>query len=143
MPKSVEPAKRQKKLPELPKLPHVRPRAHLTQLLIIALVLFSGFMVVQYQSARHKLQTASPAAAARQVSDTVTQVGKLMILPSKETPVVKTVVHADKLKTQPFFAQAKDGDKVLIYNTAKKAILYRPSQNIIVNVADVSTTPTP
>jgi hypothetical protein len=50
-----------------------------------------------------------------------------------------------KLANQPFFANAKNGDKVLIYNSKKQAILYRPSINMIIEVAPInvqSVTPT-
>ncbi len=41
-------------------------------------------------------------------------------------------------KGQPFFANAQVGDKVLIYYKAKKAILYNPTDNKIVEVGPIS-----
>lgn len=76
----------------------------------------------------------------------VTAVGKLMELPVDEVPTVAQVSDAEKLKDQPFFASAQNGDRVLIYTKARKAILYRPSLNKIIDVAPVNvgsgTTPT-
>lgn len=69
----------------------------------------------------------------------VTQVGKLIILPTDEQPTIATVTDLSKLKDQPFFAQAQLGDKVLIYSRAKKAILFRPSTNKIVELAPLNT----
>ncbi len=68
----------------------------------------------------------------------VSQVGKLIALPSDEKPTVATITDIDKLKDQPFFKNAKNGDKVLIYTNAKKAILYRESENRIVEVGAVN-----
>ena len=49
-----------------------------------------------------------------------------------------TVSDLEKLKDQPFFAKAKIGDKVLIYTDAKKAILYDPVNDKIVEVAPIN-----
>ncbi len=68
----------------------------------------------------------------------IAQVGKLIDLPKDETPTIATITDISKLKDQPFFANAKNGDKVLIYTNAKKAILYRPSENRIIEVGAVN-----
>lgn len=68
------------------------------------------------------------------VSGLVEEVGKLIDLPN-ETPKVITVFEADKLRSQPFFAKAQDHDQVLLFEKAKKAILYRPSASKLVEVA--------
>ncbi len=70
-----------------------------------------------------------------EIKDLVGKIGKLMELPSDETPSVATVSESIKLRSQPFFAKADNGDKVLIYQKAQKAILYRPSENKIIEVA--------
>ncbi|MDB5171000.1 MAG: hypothetical protein JWO35_694 [Candidatus Saccharibacteria bacterium] len=130
-----------------PKAPRKRPQIKLPKkfspwLLVIALLVFSIFMFVQYRQAKDKIAADAPAAASQQVDDVITKVGKLIILPKDQKPTVATVVHADKLKDQTFFANAKDGDKVLVYSTQKQAILYRPSTNQLVNVSSVTVTPT-
>ncbi len=66
------------------------------------------------------------------------QVGKLMVLPTGELPTVATVSDPAALKDQAFFVDAKKGDKVLIYSAAKKAILYDPILNKIVNIAPLN-----
>lgn len=68
----------------------------------------------------------------------IDKVGKLIVLPVNEQPTVATVTDLSKLKDQPFFAQAKEGYKVLIFTNAKKAILYNPVENQIVEVAPVN-----
>lgn len=65
----------------------------------------------------------------------IESVGKLVALPEGETPTVATISDLTPLKDQPFFKDAQLGDKVLIYATSSKAIIYRPSQNKIINVA--------
>jgi lipopolysaccharide export LptBFGC system permease protein LptF len=78
----------------------------------------------------------NPAAAAEQSKADATKlkekVGKLMQLPDEEATIA-TVQDADKLKDQEFFKNAQNGDKVLIFTTDKKAIIYRESENKIIN----------
>jgi hypothetical protein len=77
-------------------------------------------------------------AAQTEAQTLISQIGKLTDLPQGETPTVATVTDITKLKDQPFFTNAKNGDKVLIYTTAKKAYLYRPSTNKLINIAPVN-----
>jgi hypothetical protein len=83
--------------------------------------------------------------AQDQTNAVITAVGRLIVLPTDEQPTLATVADPSKLKDQPFFANAKQGDKVLIYTNARKAILYDPVANKIVEVAPVNigTTPAP
>lgn len=64
----------------------------------------------------------------------VAEVKKLIDLPKDEKPTVATVTDIDKVKDQPFFKNAKNGDKVIIYTNAKKAILYRQTEKRIIEV---------
>lgn len=68
----------------------------------------------------------------------VDAVGKLLVLPQNEQPTLATVSDPEKLKDQPFFANAKKGFRVLIYTNAKKAILYDPISDKIVEVAPIN-----
>lgn len=73
-----------------------------------------------------------------QVADLIAKVGKLVILPSGEQPVVATINDASSLiKQQAFYSGAINGDVVLVYQKAAKAIVYSPSRNMIVNVGPV------
>ncbi len=69
----------------------------------------------------------------------IAKVGKIIELPSNETPKIATVEDTSKTKDQPFFAKAKEGDKILVYATAKKAFIYRPSENKIIEVGIVNS----
>lgn len=80
----------------------------------------------------------TPKDTQKELQDTIKIIGKLMVLPTDETPTLATVNDPEKLKNQAFFANAKVGDKVLIYTNAKKAILYNPAQNKIVEVSPLN-----
>jgi hypothetical protein len=73
----------------------------------------------------------------------IAAVGKLTVLPEGEKPTIATVTDPEKLKDQPFFINAKKGNKVLIYANAKKAILYDPIANMIIDVAPINLGVTP
>jgi hypothetical protein len=73
-------------------------------------------------------------AASREVDDLTSKLSQVIELP-QETPTLATVTDVQKLSAQPFFAHAQNGDKVLIFPNAKKAILYRPSTQKIIEVA--------
>ena len=74
----------------------------------------------------------------KELNIVIMAVGKLMVLPTDETPTMATVSDPEKLKDQAFFVNAKVGDKVLIYTKSKKAILYSPTQNKIVEVSPLN-----
>lgn len=78
------------------------------------------------------------AQVQAEVDALVAEVGKLITLPSDEKPTVATITDVEKLKDQPFFVNAKNGDKVLIYTNAKKAILYRSEEKKIIEVGAVN-----
>ena len=77
--------------------------------------------------------------AQAEINAVVQTVGKIMVLPIGETPKMATLTDADliKLKNQSFFANAKAGDKVLVYSIARKVILYDPKANKIVEVSNL------
>lgn len=122
------------------KLLHIGKKAMVPGFIGIALLLAtvpSLYFYTKYQETKRELQN-TPAGQKEETAKIVALVEKLLVLPDNEEPTLASVTDKEKLKDQPFFAKAENGDKVLIYTEAKKAILYRPSQHIIVEVAAVS-----
>lgn len=109
----------------------------LPYVLVLVLGAFLGVFVAQRKPELFGLTKGSSAAQA-EIDALTAQVGKLINLPTDEKPTVATVTDASKVKDQPFFKNAKNGDKVLIYQKAQKAILYRPSENRIIEVGSVN-----
>ena len=73
----------------------------------------------------------------RLTQELIDEIGKIIVLPTGETPTIATVTDVDKLKiTQPFFQNAKNGDKVIVYT--KKAILYDPLAKKIIDVTTIN-----
>jgi predicted negative regulator of RcsB-dependent stress response len=105
---------------------------------IIGLILGAGALF-----AWDKYMSKTPAQLATQVQqaqvqDIVAKVSKLIMLPTGEQPVVATINDAASLiKDQVFYKGAENGDVVLVYQKAAKAVIYSPSRNIIVNVGPI------
>lgn len=110
----------------------------------IAIVALFGVVVYQYMQLRDEVTKLrqSPQAAQEltkaENAKLIEQVRKLINVPADETPTIATVTDSEKLKNNAFFTNAMNGDKVLIYSSTKKAIIYRPGDNKIIEVGPVS-----
>lgn len=104
-------------------------------LAIILAVTTLGFAGTSAYLYRQNQQLKNPQQVAQaDLQSVLKKVGKLMTLPEGEEPTLATVVNPEKLAKEAFFANAKKGDKVLIYTQAKKVILYDPQTNKVLNV---------
>ncbi len=106
---------------------------------IVAIVVLASLAAAFYfHSQLNQLKTDPQKAVQEESKDLIARVGKLIVLPEGEEPTIATVTDTELLKSQPFFTNAKKGDKVLIYTNARKAILYSPENNKIVEVAPIN-----
>lgn len=104
-------------------------------------------LVENYNNSRVKVASSKNSSEAEDTKAILEKVGKLIELPN-ETPTVATVSNKEKLQNQPFFNNSQNGDRVLIYQAARKAIIYRESANKIIEVGSItinqpSTSPSP
>ncbi len=111
-------------------------------LLFIAVGTVSYFYI-QFAAPKNNPSAQTQTDVQTDVKNLVAMVGKLIVLPQGENPTIATVTDPERLRDQPFFLNAQKGDKVLIYTNAKKAILYSPLDNKIVEVAPVNIGPQP
>ena len=113
-------------------------RRALAVLVVLALVgLLYGYINTKNQLEAARQPGSSSGTEAQQLQD---KVGKLVQLPEGQTPTIATVNNASKLKNQAFFANAQNGDKVLIYSKSGQAVLYRPSTNRVIEFSNVNLT---
>lgn len=84
---------------------------------------------------------ATTAGSASDANDVVAKVSRLIELPQGEAPTVAAVTDPTKLNNQAFFSHAKVGDQVLVYTKARKAILYDPQADKIIEVAPIAVDP--
>ena len=110
-------------------------------LIVLAVIVSGGYVYYRNSKNQPSQQTLSLTQQKEEENkELIELVGKLILLPTNEQPTIATVSDKSQLSTQPFFNNAVDGDKVLVYANAKKAILYRPSTNKIIEVAPVNIT---
>lgn len=118
-----------------------RPRGKINKLGIIVITVVTLVLVGAIATSIYfyrKANVSPQEDASKDLTNTIKAVGKLLVLPTDETPTMATVSDPEKLKDQPFFAKAQKGDKVLIYSDSQKAILYNPKENKIVEVAPIN-----
>ena len=107
--------------------------------IILILAGIGGTYYFYTQNKKSQALLKDPTAVQQaETKEILKKLSEFMVLPTDEEPNVATVLDVNQLKDQPFFAQAQNGDKVIIYAKADKAILYRPATNKIVNVSSVN-----
>ncbi|MFA5022693.1 MAG: hypothetical protein WC537_00240 [Candidatus Paceibacterota bacterium] len=106
-------------------------------LVVVALIIIAGGVYYWYQP---KSSTPVPAADAKAV---IEKLAKHIILPTNETPEIGRIDDPiQAAKAQPFVSGAQKGDLLIVYVKARRAIVYSPSRDLIVNVGPVSMNPT-
>lgn len=64
------------------------------------------------------------------------RVSRHVLLPNDEEPALATVTDSSKL-TSSFKGKVQNGDKLIIYQNNKKAIVYRPSIDRVITIEPV------
>ncbi|OQA03719.1 MAG: hypothetical protein BWY68_00665 [bacterium ADurb.Bin400] len=69
------------------------------------------------------------------------RLNKFIELPSDEEPTIVTILDAEKLRNQPLFLKAENGDKLIVYDKARKVLLYRYTTNKIIEFDSIDMMP--
>jgi hypothetical protein len=113
--------------------------------LLLAIALVGGYVVMKKNSpnilAKNVLSGAADTSKnlsteeqEKQIADVVAAVGKLMLLPANDEPVLARVEDPEALvKQQAFFTGSEKGDTLLVFPKAQRAVLYSPKRNLIIN----------
>lgn len=105
----------------------------------------SFFFYVQWQLAQDKIETVPSEqvkdVTPEEIDEIVKALEKIVLLPTGETPKLSTITNKDELTdNQEFFKDVENGDKIIVYQQAKKAFLYRPSTKKIINLSPIDIT---
>jgi CRISPR/Cas system-associated exonuclease Cas4 (RecB family) len=109
----------------------------------LIIVVLLGMTIVNYQKRKAVEGIAgNPSASEEQqkAKEIVQKVQQLLFLGDEKNPTVAAIVDIEKLRAQsPFYAHAENGDYVIV--TSKKAIIYSPSKNQIIDVVPIELKP--
>ncbi len=111
-----------------------------TVALVVVIIGLAGIAGYFYRENNNlKKNPVSAEEAQKQENQRIIEsVSKLYTLPTDEEPTIFFVSDKEKLseeyKNQEFFKKAENGDYILIYEKGKIALLYRPSENRLVDV---------
>lgn len=108
-------------------------------ILVPFLILLAALSYYYYQY-EHLLKQNSGAAAQVQVQQAIAAIEKLMYIPNDSNAQLATITDISKLSGQPFFQYAQNGDELVIFPNAQEAVIYRASDNKIINVGPFSST---
>jgi hypothetical protein len=108
-------------------------------LFVVLAAIPSVYYYSKYQTLSKKVQEST---GQDDVKALVAKVSRHVLLPEGEVPTVLTVTDKEKSTSKQFFANAKNGDKVLVYMNAKKAFLYDTVFDRILEIGPVLTNAT-
>lgn len=103
-------------------------------LIVIILAAILVYFAIQYTNVKNNPQLITQQENLQLKN----KVAELINVPVDEEPTVATVLDSEQLKSQDFFKKAVNGDKLLVFVRAGKAILYRPSTHKIIEVAPIT-----
>lgn len=107
--------------------------ALIVKLTVALLLLLTVSTTVYFYYQYTKIKTSN----TNEIEILLTELSKHIQLPN-EIPTLATVTDKTKLQDQPFFQNSQDGDKLIIFPQASKAILYRPSTKKIIDMSNLS-----
>lgn len=105
-------------------------RFGVSAVLIVSLIVAA----TSYAAYRKASESRPEGSEAERIAE---HISAFMELPDGEVPTLAIVTDREKLADQEFFDLAENGDQVLIYERAKKALLFRPSTGRVMNVAPI------
>lgn len=108
--------------------------------LIIVFIIFlvlsvSSTGAAYYYYRQNQVIRKNPQAATEMDNQAILKkIGAIMELPP-EKPSIATILDREKLKDQAFFQKAQNGDKVIIFEQARRVLLYRPDTGRVIDFA--------
>jgi len=112
----------------------------LSGLVVIAVVgaLFAAGIISTGTTSTTIPDKGTSESAAEETEATLEMLGKHILLPENEKPVVATIKDVSELKSNSaFYKNASNGDKLIVFSKTKKAIIFSTDKDIIINAGIV------
>lgn len=106
--------------------------------IILALLAIGGSGAGIYYYSEYKKLSLRATNPQMEIKEILAKVGKLIELPEGEEPTVATVQDAEQIRSQPFFAKAQNGYRVILFTNARMAILFDELNNKLINVGTIN-----
>jgi hypothetical protein len=94
---------------------------------VLLLIILTSYFVIQY------VYTTKEVKNKKEISSILKDVSKHMLIPAEEPNIFDITDPATLSSQQKFFEGSVIGDKLLVYTSVGKAIIWSPSRNIIIN----------
>ena len=127
-----------KKITKMQKMKKMVSRRNGIFVLIVILAIGFVYYFAQYQ----KLSKDPNALAKEKTAQVIKKISELAVVPTDPNAVLASVSDITKLKGQTFFDNAQNGDQIVIFPSAMRAVLYRPSVDKIINIGPLASSPT-
>lgn len=85
--------------------------------------------------AREDMRGSLQPVDKAEVADLIEKIRTIALVPVDEAPTLATIIDITKILDQPFFRNAQVDDKLFVYTAARTAVLYRPAEGKLVNMA--------
>ncbi len=118
----------------------------LTMVLVIVFVGLAAsalFFAKKANDLKNSRLDAVQSAQVSRANELYAKIEKLIIVPKETETILGVHDSTTELGKNPFFKDAKDGDVYMIFPESGKAIIYRESENILVNVGSTFAAPDP
>lgn len=106
----------------------------------VILIAVAALAVAAVSYASYRYFTSEDVQQAQYSRELIEKVSVQTDIPKNELPAVATISQSAVLKKQPFFVNAQDGDLLLLFRSANKAVLYREQTNQVINTGGLSST---
>lgn len=107
-------------------------RGKMALLGLVALLVLGYFYYNYYNSSAQVAKRQEKA-----VQQLVKTLSRFILLPQDEKPVVYKINNISELQ-QAFFKDAKNGDDLIVYQKAQKALIYSSERKVLVNVGPIT-----